>query len=51
VHPDPERGFAPSDSDAFEAEMGEALAVLLADPERAREMGRAGRERVERRGA
>lgn len=49
VHPDPDRGFAPREPERFARELGEALAALLADPERARAMGAAGRRRVEER--
>lgn len=37
----------PVDPDQFERDLGEALADMVADPERAREMGEAGRKRAE----
>lgn len=37
----------PVDPDTFERDLGEALAAMVADPERAAAMGKAGRERVE----
>lgn len=38
----------PLDPDTFEKDLGEALADMVCDPERAKEMGAAGRERVEK---
>ena len=49
VHPDPEAGFAPRNPAEFERGLAEAITSLLADPDRARAMGAAGRERVEER--
>lgn len=37
----------PLDPDTFERDLGEALAKMVADPERAKEMGKAGRKRAE----
>ncbi len=49
VHPDPEAGFAPRNPAEFERGLAEAITSLLADPDRARAMGAAGRARVEER--
>jgi starch synthase len=44
--PAAEGAWEPADPAAFAAALAERLNTLLADPERARQMGRAGRERA-----